>query len=372
MRRYLRAIFVIAASIVIAGFTNSEPGGTRGTIVRSEEPDDELDVTIVFLGLMTFDLTDPSAVNVYVPAINRTITAGDDNHPVDPHVAYLLAAKDSFDTPESLVEPDEGYDVYRYLRIDGETVTIPADQVVPARLTFNAEGCAECPTSVDFARLCWLSSMAEVRGGPQKKSPTHFAGTPDKNVIAAIVPITHGSLGARVIRNADGEATVWEFARPGSAIRGNPIKALAQEVHWTFKAKGTGFALDLTPFGSTSLRTVRFKPDKNNRVFVVIGNTMHQDTGPVAVPSSPDRDEHYSIYHLFVADNPNGLGRIPVPGERRCRGAGGLFAAALQPTPNGASRQTGSHVHTSASSPVTTRAAKAAPGGLNCTPNQWP
>lgn len=381
MRRHWIAASLIALTILLAGCKKEDPGAdaTETTATTStttelaadkEGAEAEFDVTIVFLGLMTFDLTDRNAVDVYLPAVKQPVKVGEDDHIVDPHVAYLLADKNSFDTTETLVPPYGGHDVYSYLPVDGETITIPDGQVVSTPLSFNDDGCGECPTSADATRLCWLSGMREVHGSVPAKSTRHFAATPDKDVIAAKVPVTHGMLGARVIRNKAGKAGIWKFAKPGGGADGKPFKALAQEVHWSFKAKGSALELDLTSTpatGTPSIRKVKFKPVAN-KVLIVIGNTMHHDTGPVYTVAKEQKDEHYSIYHQFIAGNTKGLGRIPHPTGRKCADASGMFDATLQPTPNGipVSTTTGGHEHSAGT------AGKAAPSALNCTPNTWP
>lgn len=376
MRRHRVAAFLIALAILAAGCqredavvdaTTATTSTTTQLAADKEGAEGEFDVTIVFLGLMTFDLTDPKAVSVYLPAIKQPVEVGDKphDHDIPAHVAYILARKDSFDGSPTLEAPDEGHDVYGYLRVDGETITIPEDQIVPTPLSFNSDGCGECPTSADATRLCWLSSMKKVHGTPQKKSSKYFAPTPDESLIAAKVPITHGTLGTRVIKNGDGQAMVWAFETPGSSGEGKPGQALAQEVHWTFKAKGNQLALNLTPYGSTTSRTVTFKRVNGaNMLTIIIGNTTEQDTGPVAVPSSEQEDEHYLIYHRFI-ENFNGIGPIPVPARRTCKDANALFAATLQPTPNGKLRS-------ATASATGSSTGHAAPGGLNCTPNTWP
>lgn len=383
MRRHWIAASLIALTILLAGCKAEDPdvAATTATTATTstttelkadkEGAEAQFDVTIVFLGLMTFDLTDRNAVAVYLPAVKQPVKVGEDNHEVDPHVAYLLADKTSFDTTETLVPPHGGHDVYSYLPVDGETITIPDGQIISPPFNLETSECGECPTKADAERLCWLSGMREVHGSMPAKSAQHFAPTPDKNVIAAKVPITHGTLGARVIRNKDGKAEIWKFAKPGGGSDGKPFKALAQEVHWTFRAKGPALEVDLTSTpatGTPSTRKAKFKP-VGGKVLIVIGNTMHHDTGPVYTPSMEKKDEHYSIYHQFIAGNTKGLGRIPHPTGRKCEDASGLFDATLQPTPNGepiSASTTGGHEH------ATDTAGNRAPSGLNCTPNTWP
>lgn len=384
MRRHWVAVFLIALTMLLGGCKQEEAVVDTTTATTTElasagkEGDEaELDVTIVFLGLMSFDLTDPKAVAVYLPAVKQPVKVGDDDHTVDPHVAYLLATATSFDTSETLMDTPGGGSAYKYLPVDGESITIPDGQVISTALSFNNDGCGECPTSTNATRLCWLSSVKEVHGNAQKKSPNHFATAPDKTVIAARVPITHGTLAARVIKNGDGEAMVWAFQKPGTNMKGKPEKALAQEVHWTFRAKGTELAVNVTPYGSATARTVKFKPDSDNKVLIVIANTMERDIGPIPV-GSEQKDEHYSIYHQFIENNRKGLGRIPVPANRTCKDASGLFDPTLPRTENVASQPaaasgTSAHAHkTAAAGAAQMAAGRAAPGGLNCTPNQWP
>lgn len=369
------------------------------TAQTTQPPD--YDVRIVFLGLMNFDLSDSKAPVVIVPNVKNGFKhlgdMGDASDPIHQHVAYVLAgltempANDPLNRNYVFEAPDEGEDRYQYLELNGEQIAIDDDNGAAELNTvikYNAEGCTtKCPSRENHDHLCWLSSLQEVRGDDSlTKNDKYFNRIPSVKDVAARVPIRYGALDARVIGYGKPlTAPVWAFAKPVKGLSDPvpPMKALAQEVHWTFKAKGVPFVLNLLGFNGVGRRlafTPTFVPgDPRGSLLIVIANTIREDTGPVAVVAAAAKDPHYSVYHRFVANNDPGLGNIPQRTDDSCT----EFVYPPTLTANTQSLQQpvaeSDAIHTHSNAPSNAGAPPAAPpshpqatpGGLNCTGSLW-
>ena len=390
MKRSALRLLILTMSLAVVG------SGHTATVADSEKT---YDVTIVFLGLMTWDLPDvkPKVATVIIPDVSDGIDEiGNDKHKVHEHVAYVLADTRTMPRKHPLNDhyfppaDEEGADnvKYHYLPLEGELISIDDDNAIVDRkdLDYVNKGCRTdpCPTKDNKTALCWLSSMREVHDGtPQAKDEdNYFNRFPKQTTIAGRMVLRHGDLKAHVVKNIETKtAPVWFFATPKKLGHENDAilpQALAQEVHWTFKAKGVPFVLNLLGFDGES-RRLAFVP-QDGKVLIVVGNTLPADTGPVADPDGDvKRDLHYSVYHRFIKGNTDGVGRIPhraTTGTVDCKDY--VFDPVLMPNKDESLVDILSH-HASYTSnnkkpkvvSTTTNGPQPSPGGLNCAANQW-
>ena len=324
-------------------------------------------VTIVFMGLSTWELGTNTAT-VMMPAVPTDTMLGDDDHHVSAHIPYILADVNTMPAAHAInianknaFQPaaHEGA-TYHYLPLHGEYIALEAANNpgtnTPLKYTNDATG--TCPDKDSQTSMYWVSKMTKVKGSKQKKETKYFYPLPDPSDIAvrAILPL--GALGAHVIKPGH----IWDFAQPKPAgAHGKTVhtQALAQEVHWTFDAVGDPFVLTLFGYNGMT-RRVAFTP-QNGQVLIVVGNSPADETGPLT--GTAKADEHYSVYHRAIAGNPRGLGPIPYPSGKECADQSFLFEKTLQPaaTPAPPATFTGSATTTGG-----------IPSGLNCSGNQWP
>lgn len=383
------------------------------------------DVSIVFIGLMTFDRGDAAGdpVTVIIPNVSKE-TPVQGNHVIPAHVTYLLADRDAMRATDPInvhyefEETPHLSDSFVYLPIDGVYISVDEENDVAALnrpLKYDNDDCKICPGrnngTNDNGKLCWLSGMSQTKEGKQVKDPAHFARHApglSRKVIAGRMVIRYGDLNSYVV-SLSARAPQFDFRRPnGSLIF---ARALAQETHWTFKARGLPFILNLDPIkpGGHS-EQVAFMPTfdeagQPGKLYIIIGNTMARDAGPLATPAKADIDQHYAIYYTFIDGNSDGLGALPTPSTDACGFVvnctqfiyqpilSELVAAKSQglPMPRGmkflnpktgkpddactaaqmrvfARKQKAAAAHTLAAD----HEARSAPGGLNCSGNQWP
>ncbi len=347
----------------------------------------EYDVKIVFTGVMTFareEVAGKKSATVIMQNLKGGGRFGDDDHVVDGHVAYILADRKFMD-PALELNDDLSFEdanaegaTYHYVTLDGDQIALDDGNDVPLLnkdLDYRSDGTGPCPVfNTDVAKdtstsMFWVPGIARVRNdNTLKRSEAYFAWRPDRKDVAARIVLGYGRLEARVIV----PGVIWDFKRPARPAETPTDKtitqAAAEEVQWLFKARGNPFVLNLMNFNGTS-RRVAFTPPASGELVIVIGQTMHADTGPVARGEAELRDNHYSAHHRLDTANPSGKGQIPHNSGTNCMGKGGDYALALNtptlvPSPGGPPAPVG-HAH--AASP-----GHPAPSGLNCIPTDWP
>lgn len=388
MRPFLVCLVAITLMIGTIFISNSD-AQTAGCVTTSSGDDTlEYDVTIVFTGLMTFV---PQSANktatVIIPDVKTgNPDIGDDKHTIHNHFPYILARTDAMckalplNTNHPFRKTRFEPETYHFLELNGEQISVDDDNAItdtalnpPLDFTTNGTTATDqvCPDSSNVGSLYWISSMKTVTGTAQTPDPDHFAKQPDRNLIAGRVVLRQGKLTTHVIK----KSSPWEFRIPKNGGPLNPVKhtqALAQEVLWTFKARGVPFVLNLNSFDGTSGRRVAFVPDRTSKkLTIIIGNTTFGDTGPIANPALQQRDDHYSVYYQSVNMNAHGDGPIPhLVEDQQCKDY--VFSPTLEPA------QTSSNPTSLAAKPSSTHAhamaatGQPAPSGLNCSPNQWP
>jgi hypothetical protein len=363
----------------------------------------EYDVRVVFTGVMTFVPGDKQAT-VIIPILKNGGRFGDDDHLVDPHVAYVLASKKVMDEKlelnDDLAFEDANFDAdhYHYVTFDGDAVSLDEENDVAALnspLSYRVDGVDPCPVydgsdPEKHASLFWVPGFARVRADASlKREEKYFERHPKRKDVSARMIMRYGKLQAHVI--SPGE--IWEFRTPikrnQTAIGKTIVQAAAEEVHWTFRARGNPFVLNLLSFEGTS-RRIAFTPPTSGELEIYIGQTMHADTGPVTAGDVQPRDEHYSAHHRLVAGNPGGKGQIPHDTGTTCKDKGDAYvkglwerqikvltdavasaapAAVSMPAPMTSSMM---HGNDRSARPSTPSDGNPAPSGLNCIPTIWP
>jgi hypothetical protein len=366
MRRY-----VIASALCIL----------TSTLAAQPVPDPVYDVDIVFMGLMTFQLGAKSAT-IVIPNVNagRNGIGDPPVHDIDKHKAYVLANVANIDSSNTFMTGSpsvtHGETTFRFVQLNGEQISLDDGNDVwdpglnsPLDYWTNDDG-QPCPTAATQTSMHWLSSLSKVVGTMQTPDAKHFVHRPSVNDVIGRLNLYYGSLAAHVLKGSH----IHDFHIVNQPGPGNVSQAFAQEIHWTFKARSIPFGLNLLSFDGTSARHLAFKPDANNSLVLVVGNTMQDDIG--ALPSNltlPPTDPHYSIYYEFVSGNSALKGPIPHLAQK-CADQTVLFDRTLKlasappvppapplPQPHGSAR----------SSPPPPLILPA-PGGLNCGPDNWP
>jgi hypothetical protein len=370
------AFFLLAGASGTAHSTKPIQTSKTSTTLTANNP---YDVRIVFTGMMV-TVPEPNGVTMIVPSVKKKIDEiGDDGHDVHAHMAYILSTLDQMPADHETNEDHQFLatkampEKYHYLPLAGELITIDEENDVavlnPNPLDYlNTNVNKPCPTTVDEARdLYWLSSIKRVHGsGTFDPEDKFFDKRPKKKNVAARALVRHGKLDARVIK----PGYIWDFRTPVKSGSPGPIKhtqATAEEVHWTFKARGLPFILNLRDFKG-NLREVAFMPDANKQITIVIGHTKPEETGPVAA-SKEARDNHYSVYHLFKKQDP---GKGPIPHEPK-RGAA-LECAATYPAQLHDSiwKMLEPKMTFTITAKGRTVSVGPSPSALNCAPSQWP
>lgn len=351
----------------------------------------EYDVTIVFIGLMTFDRGEnPQAgdpVTVLIPDIPKDIKIGTGNPKfhIGHHIAYLLADIETMRDDDPLnddydfEDTPHPTDTFHYLPFRGYYISIDEENdvaVLNKPLEYDNKGCGGCPvddpngdgdtSDSTNGKLCWLSSMKVITKSAQKRDPGHFARRAPQlssKKISGRMVLRYGKLNSYVIE----PAPKWDFIRADGT---KFTQALAQETHWTFRARGVPFVLNMNSIKGGSQR-VAFKPtfpaaDKPGKLTLVIGHTMPADAGPAETVATPKKDEHYAAYYLFIEGN-QGDGPIPEPqaSANNCK----QFTRKPLLDKLVAEAEAAGRTHTNA---FPLPPGNPAPGGLNCSANNWP
>jgi hypothetical protein len=366
------SLFLLAGASGTAHPAKPAKPSTSSTTLTANDP---YDVRIVFTGMMV-TVPEPNGVTVIVPSVkNKIDEIGDDGHEVHAHMAYILSTVDQMPAEHETNEDHHFIaakampEKYHYLPLAGELITVDEENDVavlnPDPLDYlNTNVNKPCPTTATEARdLYWLSSIKRVHGSgtfdPEEK---FFAKRPKKKDVVARALIRHGKLDARVIK----PGFIWDFRTPVDSGNPGPIKhtqTTAEEVHWTFKARGLPLVLNLRDFKG-DFREVAFIPDANKQITIVIAHTKPDETGPVAA-SKEARDNHYSVYHLFKKQNP-GDGPIPHEPEQGVLKCDETYLhnsvwKMLEPSMTFSTTAKGHKVRVGPS-----------PSALNCAPSQWP
>jgi len=357
-------------------------------------------VDIVFIGIMTF-VPGASRVTVIMPNLTDGIDdAGDDHHSVDGHVPYILTDKTTMPATDPinrkhdfLRAANDGLH-YHYVLLRGEEIAVDGSNNVSALnspLVYKNTGSGPCPVKDDAhpdldttKSLYWLSSLQNILGTSQVQDQPHFDAIPNHGVVISRADLKYGSLEAHVIK----PGVKWDFTKiqpngqPGDIVY---TQALAQEVHWIFKASGEPFVLNLNGFDGTG-RRLAFKP-QNGWVIIVVGNTLAKETGYLQAPGNPpERDQHYSAYYQFIKDNSQGAGPLPIPRDPDADNCPVYWVATLQqggpkipPPPtveqaHASAKQQAKNAKHPKKKNVTgmDMGPQPTPGGLNCSGDQWP
>jgi len=298
-------------------------------------------VRIVFIGLMIFDMGDnykpADPVTVIIPELANGASLQSNQALIPKHVSYLLADRDAM--PESdqvnqyydFQETPHKSDNFIYLPFDGFHISVDGKNDTAAindrKLVLDNNGCRRCQdNNGDNGKFCWLASIETVKEGKQERDDAHFAShvpvLASKEVAGRLV-IRYGALRSYVVgfpgNSGRNEATIFDFQRSG----GTSIlsQALAQETHWTFRASGLPFVLNLESIKPGRLNErVAFMPtfpDQDQRhlgeLTIIIGNTPPSGVGPMENPATPTKDMHYAAYYRFIKRNLNGDGPLPSP-----------------------------------------------------------
>jgi hypothetical protein len=314
---------------------SSTPGFAQSA---TKDDDKEYDVTIVFIGLMSFDLGEmkpEDPVTIVIPNLTNGAKLQSGGAEIPKHVTYLLA--DRKDMPEyDPVNRDHDFeetkypsDEFIYLPFNGFHVSIDDENDVAklnAKLKYDdPKGCGECPidsSGKDInGRLCWMSSMKDVKESEQKRDGDHFARHAASNLspkkVAGRVVIRYGALNSYVVGfpKSKPEAVKFDFLRDDKTVIFTQV--LAQETHWTFRARGVPFVLNLQSIkpGDKNER-VAFNPKfpdptKPGNLTIVIGNTTADEAGPMETAVTPKDDMHYAAYYRFIKGNSDGAGPLP-------------------------------------------------------------
>ena len=309
-------LMLIASTICCAAVQPAQ----KEKVVTPNTAETPYTVRIVFTGLMTY-LPEKNGVTVIVPNVAKGFDEiGDDKHAVHPHMAYILSTPEWMPPAHELnddhdFEPSTGDPAkYHYVAVEGEYITLDDENDVAllnAPLTFNNDDLKKpCPTTPgESSSLYWLSSMQRVHGGVvQAREDKYFDRRPKKKDVLARAQLRYGNLEAHVIK----PGYIWDFRVPTASGPAGPVlhtQATAEEVHWTFQARGVPFVLNLLSY-KDDLRRVAFEPDSNRQITIVIGHTPENETGPIA-GSVQGFDGHYSVYHRFKKANDPGLGPVP-------------------------------------------------------------
>lgn len=339
----------------------------------------EYDVRIVFTGIMSV-VPGKESATVIIPNVPPG-KYGDHGHDVDAHVAYILASETAM-PPRDKWNADDDFDAaahegktYHYLELNGDQIVLDDENEVPLLnkpLTYSTVAPAAndvCPNANTHTSLYWLPSQKRVMGAEQQPDAARFDPRPKKADVLARARLRYGALNAHVVK----PGSVWEFRTPVNAgphpdTEPRHKQALAQEVHWTFKAAGEPFVLNLISFEGAT-RRVAFYPDDDKKLVIVVGHTTHADTGPIAQPKRSERDDHYSLHHTSIAGNPDGKGRIPHRLEIECEDSfvdyvfDPILKSAAANTAAAAAKEHNAHAAS---------LGQPAPSGLNCPPNTWP
>jgi hypothetical protein len=361
------------------------------SFAQNADDNREYDVTIAFIGLMSFDLGDAykagDPVTVIIPNLSKgAMLQGNTTH-IPEHVSYLLADRevmsdsDPINSDFHFIETPHASDNFVYLPFNGFHISIDEENEIAAlnaKLDLDNTDCIRCPDKAgENGKFCWISSMKAVhKDKPQQRDDAYFARHDpplSKKEVAGRMILRYGTLKAYVVGHPSfKKAAIFDFE--GSKVS----QALAQEVHWTFKARGVPFILNLASVkAGGSNQRVAFIPtlpadrQKLGKLTIIIGNTMPKDAGPIATPATVDTDKHYAAYHRFIAKNPDGYGPLPEPHQKAkdeidycvMNLEEPILLKLLREAPK--NRQVGKANHPTADT-------NPAPGGLNCSPTQWP
>lgn len=396
----------------------STPGFAQSAV---KDDDKEYDVTIVFIGLMSFDLGEMKPgdpVTVIIPNLTNGAKLQSGNAEVPKHVTYLLAdrkdmpAYDPINRDHVFEETKYPIDEFVYLPFNGFHVSIDDENDVAKRndkLKYKAvdkTACGECPGPDDYTRnaangdLCWLSSMKDVTEDEQKRDGDHFARHAASNLsakkVAGRVVIRYGVLNSYVVGfpKQKPEAVKFDFLRGDKTVI--LTQALAQETHWTFHARGVPFVLNLQsikPGGRNERVAFNPKfpdPTKPGTLTIVIGNTTADEAGPMETAGAPKDDIHYAAYYRFIKGNSDAAGPLPrvhlVDGKPAKCGAFVKFPilqtlleaqigeeevlrmnARLLAARKANAKNASTHMNMDEDPN-----GEGAPGGLNCSGNRWP
>lgn len=337
----------------------------------------EYEVVITFSGITLFERRDANGViNV---RLANAVTGRPENPNTNPkiekipkHTAYILA---DIVTAKPLIDGGEGLHpaffeggCYNYFPLSGQVITVDNGSAPSANngtlcITEAKENNKYCPNAdpsagvVTIGSMRWLPSIKTVLGGGgQTKHAPHFEDEPDSSVLSGMVVVDRGYL-ETVVTNP----VVWGFKKKITDADFEP-QAIAQEVRWHMRGKGSEFILKLKKKGGGE-KLLKFTP-VNGKVSIFIANNPSNETGPIHKASSMKMDHHFPLYYEFIDKFDVNKTVIPfVSGDVDCGNLTGQKPA-LVPCVCSCPKDP--------ECPIVVTGGQPLPSGLNCGATQWP
>lgn len=343
----------------------------------------EYEVVITFSGIQMFDRETAGVVNVRMPnAIGGRAEIPDAAHPstplrhaIPPHISYILGSSDTMKLIDTDLAQPAYYEgsCYQYYRMNGDHVTV-AEASAPKGINQSIVCTSDAVTANEYCpndgstgglktkgSMHWLPSASTILGGAKKGKADHFVDVPDPAVIAGVVRVDRGYL-ETVVTNPN----VWAF-QANSADSEHNAQAMAQEVRWHMRGKGTPFILQVERKSGKKF-DLQFMP-VNNKVELFIANSPVDETGPIRTSMATSPDHHFPLYYEFVDGFSVADGPIPFTSKsRKCDAS----VQAEKPTlKRCANCPDDPYCKASAAMPPGWKAMPL-PSGLNCGGQQWP
>jgi hypothetical protein len=283
----------------------------------------EYEVVITFSGIQMFDRQKANVVNVRMPNVVSGRAAIPDAHStvplrsaIPPHISYILGENSRLQNIDpDLLQPAyyEG-SCYSYYRMNGDHVTVD-DASVPTAINNSPLCTSDAKTDGEYCpndgthggtktkgSMYWLPSMTVINGAHAAKAD-HLLDVPDPAVMAGVVTVDRGYL-ETVVTNP----SVWAFRASKSDTNEYTPQAIAQEVRWHMRGKGSSFVLHVER--RSKKFDLSFTP-VNGKVLLFIANSPAQESGPIRTAMGTSPDDHFPLYYEFLDNFSVADGRIP-------------------------------------------------------------
>jgi hypothetical protein len=362
MRNTVLVLFTLCFTLHLFAAAGNPPSPCKLT------SDGDFEATIVFTGIQTFQMpqTSDDPMVVIMPSEKyKRDDLGAEKRDVPAHVPYLLADNTTMSKTNNpgiyFIKAHHEPATYHYIEFVGEQIVIDEQNALPdvnKRLCYSIAGTDPCPDSTTATSLRWIPSLGRVNGVTAfKKNVERFKPEPDLDQVAARITLRYGALDAHV---TDARQWVFKVNKDDTSPKGP--QAMAQEVHYRFRARGTQLVLHLIGFKG-SYRRLTLTP-QGGKVLLIVGNAMREDTGPIQNVASMKDDPHFLLYYTFAENDPHVTGRLPFEnGTKVCTDAA-LYDPALKPIAiEAAPPAAENHPHDGG---------KPTSSGLNCPPSQFP
>jgi hypothetical protein len=331
----------------------------------------EYEVVITFSGITLFERKDADGymnVRLLNAVSGRPASVDPILDLIDSHTAYILTdiatARPILDAEVPLHSAYFEGACYNYYPLKGHVITVDDTSVPPASngtlcVTDTFENGKLCPNEdpnsgvVTKGSMRWIPSIKTVLGGtaqtPQKE---HFEDVFDPSVLSGMVRVDRGYL-ETVVTNP----VVWGFKKDVGDADYAP-QAIAQEVRWHMRGKGSEFVLNLKKKNGNVIK-LKFLP-VNGKVSIFIANNPADETGPIRIASSMKMDHHFRLYYEFIDGFDPKKTVIPFESTKSCGTLKGEkptllpCACSCPKDPN---------------CPIVV---EGLPSGLNCGATQWP